>query len=134
MRKENALVGWSVHHTPRDSNTDIGEDMKRKVRPSRGSDGTNSVSPQLNLGLGDQISPFVSKNKNVLVRNHGRAPKSPQNHGLNSNSLGWESRPWPSKPSVYAQTQSLPLPASGFHFGASSSVDGVGSCEVGNLS
>lgn len=133
LHKEDALVGWSVRHTPQASNINAGKDMKRKVEPLRGSNGTNLVSPQLNLGLGDQNSPLVSKNKNDLVRNHGGALKSSQSHDLNSNSLGWESRPWPSKPTTCSQTQSLPLPAFDFHFGANSSADGSVNCKVGNL-
>lgn len=47
MRNEASLVGWSERYPSQDSNTDAGKDMKRKVGPSYGFDGTSMVSSQL---------------------------------------------------------------------------------------
>ena len=93
MQRDASFVGGSVRYSPRNPNTDIGKDMKRKVGPSYGYDGTSPVSSQRNLHPGEQNRPFVTNNMKNLVRSRGGSLKSSQYHDFNSNTSGWDSRP-----------------------------------------
>ena len=133
MQRDASFVGGSVCYSPRDPNADAGKDMKRKVGPSHGYDGTSPISSQRNSHPGEQNRPFVTNKSKNLVRSRGGSPKSSQYHGFNSNTSGWDSRPWPSKPTANTISESLPLPAFEFQFGATSNANESVRREVGYL-
>ena len=133
MQRDASFVGGSVCYSPRDPNADAGKDTKRKVGPSHGYDGTSPISSQRNSHPGEQNRPYVTNKSKNLVRSRGGSPKSSQYHGFNSNTSGWDSRPWPSKPTANTISESLPLPAFEFQFGATSNADESVRREVGYL-